>query len=101
MNIEKIEVLTKERQNIILQMKHEKINKNDKNILKSLKNKYHSISNKINYLQNHDRIKEHKKILNRLYETTETLENKRKYAKEYQQNIREIIKKYNVMIKNI
>ena len=37
MNIEKIEVLTKERQNIILQMKHEKINKNDKNILKSLK----------------------------------------------------------------
>jgi hypothetical protein len=38
MNIEKIEVLTKERQNIILQMKHEKINNNDKNILKSLKN---------------------------------------------------------------
>lgn len=101
MNTEKIEVLTNERKNIILQIKHEKINNNDKNIIKSLKNKYHSISNKINYLQNHDRIKEHKKILNRLYETPETLENKRKYAKEYQQNIREIIKKYNIMIKNI
>ena len=101
MNTEKIEVLTNERKNIILQMKHEKINKNDKNILKSLKNKYHSISNKINYLQNHDRIKEHKRVLNKSYQTPEILENKRKYAKEYQQNMIEIIKKYNIMVKNI
>jgi hypothetical protein len=92
MNTEKIEVLTNERQNIILQIKHEKINNNDKDILKSLKNKYHSISNKINYLQNHDRIKEHKKILNKSYQTEETKIKHREYMKQYYKNVMNVYK---------
>jgi vacuolar-type H+-ATPase catalytic subunit A/Vma1 len=71
--MEKIEALKEDRQNIILQMQQEKANNNDKEILKTLKNKYHSLSNKINYLNNHDKIKEHKKYLNKTYETPESV----------------------------
>ena len=97
MNIEKIEALKQERQNIILQIQQQKAN-NNKELLKSLKNKYHSISNKINYQENHEKIKEHKKILNKKYQTLETIENKRRYAKEYQRRMREIIKSYNIQV---
>jgi len=98
MNMEKIEALKEDRRNIILQMQQEKANNNDKEILKTLKNKYHSLSNKINYLNNRDKIKEHKKHLNRTYETPETNEKKRIYSKEYQRRMREIIKSYNIQI---
>ena len=96
--MEKIEAFKEDRQNIILQMQQEKANNNDKEILKTLKNKYHSLSNKINYLNNHDKIKEHKKYLNKTYETPESNDKKRKYAKEYQRRMREIIKSYNIQI---
>lgn len=41
---------------------------------------------------------EQKKILNKSYETLESKENKRKYAKEYQRRMREIIKSYNIQV---
>ena len=46
MNIGNIEALKEERQNIILQIQQEKTNNTDKEILKLLQNKYHSLSNK-------------------------------------------------------
>ena len=58
-----------ERQNIILQIQQEKANNNNIELLKTLKNKYHSISNKINYINNHDKIKEYKKQKNKIYQT--------------------------------
>ena len=98
MNIDKIEALKEERQNIILRIQQEKANNNNIELLRTLKNKYHSLSNKINYQQNRTEIKEHKKTLNKTYETPETNEKKRKYAKEYQRRMREIIKSYNIQI---
>jgi len=98
MNIEKIETLKEERQNITLQIQHEKSNNNNDNIIKQLKNKYHSISNKINYQQNQTKIKEHKKIYNKEHQTLETIENKRRYAKEYKRRMREIIKSINIQV---
>jgi len=99
--MEKIEALKQERHNILLQIHQEKANNNNIEILKSLKNKYHSISNKINYQQNQTEIRERKKILNKQYETPETNEKKRNYARQYQQIMREIIKSHNIQIKPI
>ena len=98
--MEKIEALKQERHNILLQIQQEKTNNNIE-ILKSLKNKYHSLSNKINYQQNQTEIKQHKKTLNKQYETPETNEKKRRYAKEYQRRMREIIKSHNIQIKPV
>lgn len=92
--MEKIEALKTDRQNIILKIKEEKANENDEEIIKSLKNKYHSISNKINYLQNHEKIKEQKKTLNRVYQTEETKTKHREYMKQYYKNIMNVYKSY-------
>lgn len=92
MNIDKIEALKQDRENILLQIQEQKANNNDKEILKSLKNKYHSISNKINYLQNHDKIKEYKKEKNKTYQTEETKARQREYMKKYHKNIMNVYK---------
>ena len=97
--MEYIETLKKERQNIILQIQRERDNKNDLETLKLLKNKYHSLSNKINYQQNKTEIREHKRILNKSYETIEGNEKKRKYAKEYQRRMREIYKTHKLTLR--
>jgi len=98
MSMDKIEALKQDRQNIISQIQEEKKNKNNKETLKTLNNKYHSISNKINYIENHEKIKEYKKEKNKEYQTEETKEKKRRYAKEYQRRMREIIKSYNILV---
>jgi len=85
--MEKIEALKKEREYILFQIQEQKVNNNDLEILKSLKNKYHSISNKINYFNNHDKIKEYKKEKNKIYQTEETKAKRREYMKQYQKKI--------------
>ena len=95
---EKHRCIKQDRQNIILQMQQEKENNNNKEISKSLKNKYHSISNKVNHQENHEKLKEQKKIFNKNYQTVEAIENKRRYAKEYQRRMREIMKSYNIQV---
>ena len=90
--MEKIEVLKQERENILLQIQEQKANNNDIEILKSLKNKYHSISNKINYINNHDKIKEYKKQKNKIYQTEETKAKQREYMKQYHKNIMNVYK---------
>jgi hypothetical protein len=87
MNIEKIEALKQDRKNILLEIQQEKKNNNDTEKIKSLENKYHSISNKINYLNNHDKIREHKKEKNKKYQTEETKARQREYMKQYYKNI--------------
>ena len=94
MDIEKIEALKAERENIILKIQQEKANNNNNEIIKPLKNKYHSISNKINYIQNHDKIKEHKKEKNKIYQTEETKTKHREYMKQYYKNIMNVYKSY-------
>jgi hypothetical protein len=84
MNIEKIEALKQDRKNILLEIQQEKKNNND--------NKYHSISNKINYLNNHDKIREHKKEKNKKYQTEETKARQREYMKQYYKNIMNVYK---------
>jgi hypothetical protein len=81
--MDKIEILKEERNKILLKIQDEKDNNNDKEILKSLKNKYHSISNRINYFNNREKIKEHKKEKNKKYQTEETKIKHREYMKEY------------------
>jgi|APFre7841882793_1041355.scaffolds.fasta_scaffold34386_2 hypothetical protein len=98
MNIEKIEALKKERINILLEIQEEKENKNDNEILKSLKNKYHSISNKINYHNNHDKIREHKKEKNKKYQTEEAKAKQREYMKQYHQKIMNVYNEFKKMI---
>ena len=94
MNIEKIEALKKERINILLEIQEEKKNNNDKEILKSLKNKYHSISNKINYHNNHDKIREYKKEKNKKYQTEEAKARQREYMKQYHQKIMNVYNEF-------
>ena len=86
--------LKQERTNILNEIQEAKNNNNNVLFIKSLKNKYHSISNKINYYQNRDIIKEHKRIYNISNIKPETIEKKREYARKYQSNIREIVKIY-------
>ncbi len=64
-------------------MNSKKIYNSDKNILKYFKITFDQ--QRKNYSQNCDQVKKYTKILNRLYETPETFENKRKYMKEYLQ----------------
>ncbi len=90
--MEQIEVLKQERENTLLEIQQERKNNNDKEILKSLKNKYHCISNKINYLNNHDKIKEYKKEKNKTYQTEETKARQREYMKQYYKNIMNVYK---------
>lgn len=88
----KIEALKQDRIKILLEIQQEKENNANKEILKSLRNKYHSISNKINYLNNHDKIKEYKKEKNKKYQTEETKAKQREYMKQYHQNIMNVYK---------
>lgn len=90
--MEKIEALKQDRTNILLEIQQEKANNNDIEILKSLKNKYHSISNKINYFNNHDKIKEYKKEKNKTYQTEETKAKQREYMKQYHKKIMSVYK---------
>ena len=90
--MEKIEALKQEREYILFQIQEQKANNNDIEILKSLKNKYHSISNKINYINNHDKIKEYKKQKNKIYQTEETKAKQREYMKQYHRNIMNVYK---------
>jgi hypothetical protein len=90
--MDKIEVLKKDRTNILLEIQQEKENNNDSEKIKSLKNKYHSISNKINYHKNHDKIKEHKKEKNKKYQTEEAKARQREYMKQYYRNIMNVYK---------
>jgi hypothetical protein len=90
--MEKIDVLKQEREYILFQIQEQKANNNDIEILKSLKNKYHSLSNKINYFNNHDKIKEHKKEKNKTYQTEETKAKQREYMKQYHRKIMNIYK---------
>ncbi len=90
--MEKIEALKQEREYILFQIQEQKANNNDIEILKSLKNKYHSISNKINYINNHDKIKEYKKQKNKIYQTEETKAKQREYMKQYHKNIMNVYK---------
>ena len=94
----KIEALKQDRINILIQIQEERKKENkEKEIIKSLTNKYHSISNKINYLNNHDKIKEYKKQKNKIYQTEETKANQREYMKQYH---RKIMNVYNEVKKN-
>lgn len=89
--MDKIEALKTDRKKILIEIQKEKEN-NDKEIIKSLKNKYHSISNKINYLNNHDKIKEHKKEQNKKYQTEERKAKQKEYMKQYFKNIMNVYK---------
>ena len=94
----KIETLKKDRTNILIQLQKERKKENkEKEIIKSLTNKYHSISNKINYLNNHDKIKEYKKEKNKEYQTEERKAKQREYMKQYHQKIMNV---YNEVKKN-
>ena len=95
----KINLLKQEREEILKELQEARKNNHDKIFIKSLKNKYHSISNKINYNQNREQIKEQKKAQNILYLTPELIEKKRENARKHQNKIKEIIKKYKSMIK--
>jgi hypothetical protein len=92
MNIDKIEALKKDRTNILIEIQQEKKNNNDTEKIKSLENKYHSISNKINYINNHDKIKEYKKQKNKKYQTEEAKARQREYMKQYYRNIMNVYK---------
>lgn len=89
---QKIQALKQDRINILLEIKQEKESTANNETLKSLKNKYHSISNKINYFNNHDKIKEYKKQKNKEYQTEERKAKQREYMKQYHQNIMNIYK---------
>ena len=91
---EKTKELKQDREKILLELKEAKLNNNDELFIKSLKNKYHSISNKINYMNDRENIKEQKKALSSIYLTPEKIEKRRKYARQYQKNIKEMIEKY-------
>ena len=97
--INKIKELKQEREQILKEIQEAKINNNDDIFIKSLKNKYHSISNKINYNQDRENIKEQKRIHNISNMTPERIEKRREYARKYQSNIRDIIKIYKSKIK--
>ena len=99
--INKINVLKQQREEILKEIQEAKINNNDVIFIKSLKNKYHSISNKINYNQDRDNIKEQKRIHNISNMTPERIEKRREYARKYQRNIRDIIKIYKNNISQI
>jgi len=99
--INKIEKLRQERDKIKEEIQEAKTNNNDVIFIKSLKNKYHSISNKINYNQDRENIKEQKKAQTKIYMTPERIEKRREYAKKYQKNIRDIIKIYKSSISQI
>ena len=92
--INKIEKLRQERDKILKEFQEAKNNNNDVIFIKSLKNKYHSISNKINYNQDRDNIKEQKRIHNISNMTPERIEKCQEYARKYQRNIRDILKIY-------
>ena len=97
--INKIKELKQEREQILKEIQEAKINNNDDIFIKSLKNKYHSISNKINYNQDRENIKEQKRIHNISNMTPERIEKRQEYARKYQSNIRDIIKIYKSKIK--
>lgn len=99
--INKINELKNERKKILLELQEARENKNDDIFIKSLKNKYHCISNKINYNQDREKIKEQKKKQNIICMTPERIEKKREYARKYQKNIKEIIEKYKSNISHL
>ena len=99
--INKINELKQDRKIILKEIQEARINNNDDIFIKSLKNKYHSISNKINYNQDKEKIKEQKKAQNKIYMTPEIIQKRREYARKYQKNIKEIIEKYKSSIKEI
>ena len=99
--INKIEKLRQERDKILKEFQEAKNNNNNVIFIKSLKNKYHSISNKINYNQDRENIKEQKRIHNISNMTPERIEKRREYARKYQRNIRDIIKIYKNNISQI
>ena len=99
--INKINELKTEREQILKELQEAKINKNDELFIKSLKNKYHCLSNKINYTRDRENIKEQKKAQNKIYMTPEIIQKRREYARKYQKNIKEIIEKYKSSIKEI
>ena len=80
-NIKKINELKEERNKILNEIQDARNNNNDILFIKSLKNKYHSISNRINYIQDRENIKEKKKIHNNLNMTPERIQKKREYAR--------------------
>ena len=92
--INKIEKLRQEREQILREFQEARTNNNDDIFIKSLKNKYHSISNKINYYQDRENIKEQKRIHNISNMTTERIEKCQEYERKYQRNIRDILKIY-------
>ena len=97
--INKINELKQDRKIILKEIQEARINNNDDIFIKSLKNKYHSISNKINYNQDKEKIKEQKKAQNIIYMTPERIEKRREYARKYQNNIKDILDKYKNIIK--
>ena len=92
--LNKINELKEERNKILNEIQEARKNNNDELFIKSLKNKYHSISNRINYIQDRENIKEKKRIHNALNITPERIEKMREYARKYQKNIKEMINKY-------
>jgi len=91
-NIERINDILKQRQEIYKQLKTPDTNDDE---IKILKNKYHSLSNKISYLKNRDKIREQKHKTNKLYNeklTDEKKEIRRDYNRKYQRTLREIYK---------
>jgi hypothetical protein len=91
-NIQRVEDILKQRQEIYKQLKTPDTNDDD---IKILKNKYHSLSNRISYLKNRDKIREQKRKTNKLYNeklTDDVKEKRREYNRKYQRTLREVYK---------
>ena len=91
-NIQRVEDILKQRQEIYKQLKTPDTNDY---YIKILKNKYHSLSNRISYLKNRDKIREQKRKTNKLYNeklTDDVKEKRREYNRKYQRTLREVYK---------